>query len=47
MGIIHLCTMFTIFTATFQQWNIYNSKYIFYIGVYQKISKIVKLLQHK
>ncbi len=36
--IIHWCTIFTIFTVTFEQWKFYNSKYSF---TYKSIRKIL------
>ncbi len=33
------CKNFIIFTVIFQQWNLYNRKYLFYIGIDQKKSQ--------
>ncbi len=43
--IICWCKRFTIFTVTIQQWKVYNIKYLFYLGIYQKTpnSEIIAL----
>ncbi len=38
--------MFNISPVAFQQCQLYNSKYLLYIGIYKE-KLIVKLLQHK
>lgn len=34
-GFIHWCKIFTIIDVTFWQWRFYNSKYLFYMQMYQ------------